>query len=76
LGLKKNYRVWIAVPLAEIILVPTGIGLRLDLRYSDERTLAVPRFVEIMVLSGSEAIFSSRYVVKSSPDQFGRPISS
>ena len=47
------------MPLAEIILVPTGIGVCLDLRYPDECTPAVPRFVEIMVLGGSEAICSS-----------------
>jgi len=47
------------VPLAELILVPTGIGVRLDLRYPDDRIPAVPRFVEIMVFVGSEAIRSS-----------------
>ncbi len=55
----KNYRVRIAVPLAELILIPTGIGVCLDLRYLDECIPTVPRFDEIMVFVGSEAMCSS-----------------
>ncbi len=55
------------VPLVELILIPTGIGAYFDLGYTDERTPAVPRFVEIMVFVGSEAMCSSSYVLKSSP---------
>jgi hypothetical protein len=59
LNKKKNYRVRVAVPLAELILYPTDTSVRFDLGNTDERTPAVPRFVKIMVFAGSEAIFSS-----------------
>jgi len=55
----KNYRVRVAVPLAELILYPAGTIARLDLGYTDERIPDVPRFVDIMEFVDSEVIFSS-----------------
>ncbi len=46
------------VPLAQQILNLLG-SLRSDLGYSDAFILPVPRFVEIIVLGGNEAILSA-----------------
>jgi len=57
--LKKNYRVRIEVPLAELIRSPFVGNLFSDLGYTDAFIPTVPRFVQIMVVAGKEAIFFS-----------------
>ncbi len=56
---KKNYRVRIAVPLAELILSPLIRFFLCVLVYTDDFIPTVPRFVQITVSAGKEAIILS-----------------